>query len=140
MKLSEMFRAEVVTAEPNETIRAAAEKMEKKNVGAIVVIQGRKVAGIVTDRDIALKVASGKATPESPVSEIMTYNVTTIWDDQGVFNATQYVRGKKVRRLPIIDRENNLVGVLTVDDLIALLSRELLNTAQSFEPAIGTTL
>ena len=140
MKLSEMFRSEVVTIEPQESIRAAAEKMQKRNVGAVVVVNAGKVAGIVTDRDVALKVALGKATNETPVSEIMTTKVLTIWDDQGVFNATQYLRGKKVRRLPIIDRQENLVGMLTLDDLFVLLARELLNVAQSLEPAVGTTV
>lgn len=140
MKLSEMFRTDVVTVEPQESVRVAAEKMQKKNVGAIVVVQAGKVAGIVTDRDIALKVALGKATNESPVSDIMTTKVVTIWDDQGVFNATQYLRGRKIRRLPIIDRQDKLVGMLTLDDLFVLLARELLNVAQSLEPAVGTNV
>lgn len=140
MKLSETFRSEVVTVQPEETIRAAAEKMKEKNVGAVVVVKSGKVAGIVSDRDIALKVALGKATSETPVSSIMTTNVLTIWDDQGVFNATQYLRGRKVRRLPIIDRQEKLVGMLTLDDLFALLARELLNIAQSLEPSVGSKI
>jgi CBS domain-containing protein len=138
MKLSEMFRSDVVTMEPEESVRAAAEKMQNKNVGAVVVVQGGKVAGIVTDRDIALKVALGKVALDSPVRDIMTNKVMTIWDDQGVFNATQYLRGKKIRRLPIIDRQDKLVGMVTLDDLFVLLARELLNVAQSLEPSIGT--
>jgi CBS domain-containing protein len=138
MKLSEMFRSDVVTMEPEESVRAAAEKMQNKNVGAVVVVQGGKVAGIVTDRDIALKVALGKVALDSPVRDIMTTKVMTIWDDQGVFNATQYLRGKKIRRLPIIDRQDKLVGMVTLDDLFVLLARELLNVAQSLEPSVGT--
>lgn len=140
MKLSEMFRSDVVTVNPQEPVRSAVEKMQKKNVGAVVVVLEGKVVGILTDRDVALKIALGRANPESPVSDLMTKNVTTIWDDQGVFNATQYLRGKKVRRLPIIDRQEKLVGMLTMDDLFVLLARELLNAAQSLEPAVGTNV
>jgi CBS domain-containing protein len=140
MNLSEMFRNQVVTVEPSDSLLAAAEKMQQKNVGAVVVVKEGKVAGILTDRDVALKLGLGKASRETPVSDIMTKNVTTIWDDQGVFNATQYLRGKKVRRLPIIDRQERLVGMVTLDDLFALLARELLNVAQSLENAVGTNV
>jgi CBS domain-containing protein len=78
--------------------------------------------GIVTDRDIALKLGLGEAEPTSPAKRIMTSNVTTIWDDQGVFNATQYLMGHKVRRLPIVDREDNLVGMVTLDDVLRAVS------------------
>jgi CBS-domain-containing membrane protein len=66
----------------------------------------------------------------------MTKKVQTIWADQGVFNATQYLQGYKVRRLPVIDRDGKLVGLVTADDLFALLIRELYNVAQSLEPAV----
>lgn len=137
MNLSEMFHTAVVSAEPQESIRSVVTKMKSNNVGAVVVVQAGKVAGIVTDRDVTLKVVLGGASADSPVSEIMTQNVVTIWDDQGVFNATQYLRGRKIRRLPIIDRNERLVGMLSADDLFALLSRELLNVAEALEPALG---
>lgn len=138
MKLSELFRSDVVTTAPADTVERAARKMKDRNVGAVVVVEGQKVVGIVTDRDVALKLALGEAQAGTPVSEIMTRNVLTIWDDQGIFNATQYVKGHKVRRLPIIDRDEKLVGLLSTDDLFGILAREILNVAQSLEPAIGT--
>ncbi len=137
MNLSELFHSEVVTVRPTDTVIEAATKMKNKNVGAVVAVEDGKVAGILTDRDVALKVALGEATPGSPVSDVMTRNVVTIWDDQGVFNATQYLQGQKVRRLPIIDRQDRLVGMLTADDLFGLFARELLNVAQSLEPSLG---
>ena len=142
MKLSELFQSEVVTVELDETVRQATERMKNKNVGAVVVVHDGKVAGILTDRDVALKVVAGSATPESPVSDLMTKDVVTIWDDEGVFNATQYFSGRKYRRLPIIKREGTLgegklVGILTSDDVIAILARELINVARALEPALG---
>ncbi|MEY4178920.1 MAG: hypothetical protein RLY70_2494 [Planctomycetota bacterium] len=137
MKLSELFHSQVTTVAPQDTVRAAVAKMKHDNVGAVVVTESGKVAGILTDRDIALKVTLGPATADSPVADVMTRNVVTIWDDQGVFNATQYLRGHKVRRLPIIERDGRLVGMLAADDLFGLLARELLNAAEGLEPAIG---
>ena len=137
MKLSEMFHSEVVTAEPQERVRMVLEKMKAKNVGAVVVVEKGKVAGIVTDRDIAMKATGIDGTLDGPVSNIMSKEVVTIWDDQGVFNASQYMRGRKMRRLPIIDRQEQLVGILTADDLFAMFAREFLNVAESLEPALG---
>jgi len=142
MKLGELFRSEVVTVERDETVRQATQKMKNKNVGAVVVVEDNDVVGILTDRDVALKVVAGDVSTESPVSDVMTKDVVTIWDDEGVFNATQYLSGRKFRRLPIVEREGTLgtgklVGILTADDLIAMLARELINVAHALEPALG---
>lgn len=140
MNLSEMFRSEVVTVDRGSTIAAAARAMQVKNVGAVVVVQGKKPCGVVTDRDIAIRCGTGAVKIDSPVDEIMSTPVVTIWNDQGVFNATQYLRGHKIRRLPIVDRQDNLVGMLSADDLLGMLAREHLNVAQALEPALGSTV
>jgi CBS domain-containing protein len=139
MLLQDLFRSEdeIVTAFPDETIAAVVEKMDHKNVGAVVVVDDdRKVVGIVTDRDVGLSLGMNQAVLETPVSEIMTTKVVTIWEDQGVFNATQYLAGKKKRRLPVVDRHDRLVGLVTFDDLIAVLARELFNATQALEPVL----
>ena len=140
MNLNEMFRSEVITVDPTSTIAAAARLMKDRNVGAVVVTKGQKAVGIVTDRDVAVRCGTGMMPVDSPVGEIMSQPVITIWNDQGVFNATQYMRGHKIRRLPIIDRQDNLVGILSADDLFGLLARESLNVAQSYEPALGNSV
>ena len=136
MNLGQQFRSNVVTVEPAIPIREAVAKMKKENVGAVVAVRGREIAGILTDRDIALALGTGKATPESPVDGIMTKKVITIWEDEGVFNATQYFLGHQVRRLPIINHDNELVGIVTVDDVLALLGRELLNVTRAIVPSL----
>jgi CBS domain-containing protein len=136
MNLRDMFQKEVVTVEPNDTIAEAVRKMWYERVGAVVVVEDEKVAGIVTDRDVALSLAVNGVSAESPVSAIMTKNVVTIWDDQGVFNAAQYFVGRDFRRLPIVDRDDRLVGMVTTDDLFALLTRELFNVSKALEPAL----
>lgn len=137
MNLSEMFQGEVVTASPEDSIWKVAEKMKNENVGAVLIVDDERVVGIVTDRDLALKLGVEEMTTDTPIHEAMTKNVLTIWDDQGVFNATQYLLGHKIRRLPIIDRKNRLVGMVTTDDLFALLARELANLAKALEPALA---
>ncbi len=137
MNLGEQFKSEVVTMQPEQSIETAMRKMKDRNVGAVVVVEGRKVKGIVTDRDVALAAILEGVRPGTPVSEIMTKDVMTIWEDQGVFNATQYLEGRKVRRLPIINRDNELVGMVTLDDLFALLARELFNVSKAVAPALA---
>jgi CBS domain-containing protein len=138
MLLQDLFRdqREVVTVAPDDTVSKATMKMKEQDVGAVVVTQGGRVVGILTDRDVALSVVLGEAKPKSPVRDIMTKNVKTIWADQGVFNASQYFSNHKVRRLPVVDRQNKLLGLVTLDDLFAFLSRELLNVSKALEPAL----
>ena len=112
MNLSEMFQSDVISVDPEATIEHVVHKMKHDNVGAVVVTDDGIVVGIVTDRDIAITLALNEAKRGTPVNEIMTKDVITIWDDQGVFNATQYLLGHKIRRLPIIDRSNHLVGMV----------------------------
>ena len=139
MLLSEFSDREVITVTPQTTVREATRRMETENVGAVVIVDNdNKVVGILTDRDVALSVVAGDATAETAVELVMTKNVTTIWDDEGIFNATQYLLGRKVRRLPVINRKDELVGMITADDILALLAREFVNVAKSLEPALPT--
>jgi CBS domain-containing protein len=80
-----------------ESIPSVAGKMNQHDVGAVVVTQDRQVVGIVTDRDIALAVGREDFSVDDPVDKVMTKDVKTIWEDQGVFNATQYLRDQRVR-------------------------------------------
>jgi CBS domain-containing protein len=137
MNLGEQFRSDVVTSEPTGSIASVVTKMDLHDVGAVVVVQSQKVVGIVTDRDVALALGLGNATPDSPVSQIMTTKVLTIWEDQGVFNATQYLMGHKVRRLPIINHDDELVGMVTLDDLYALLAQEMANLGKAVAPSLA---
>jgi len=137
MNLGEQFRSQVVTAGPDETVEQIVRKMQHESVGAVVIVEERKVVGIVTDRDVALKLGLGEADASTRVDKIMTKDVETIWEDQGVFNATQYFMGHEVRRLPIIDRQDNLVGMVTVDDIFVLLAHELRNLSRAVAPALA---
>jgi CBS domain-containing protein len=137
MNLGEIFRSDVVTVGAHDTIRDAMEKMKTENVGSVVVVQDREVVGILTDRDVALTTVLDAATADSTVEQVMTKDVLTIWEEEGVFNATQYFIDNGVRRLPVVDLDNRLVGMLTSDDLFALLARELFNVSQCLRPALA---
>lgn len=140
MNLGKQFRSNVVTIGPGTPIRDAVAKMKSENVGAVVAVRNREVVGILTDRDVALALGSGMVSADAPASDIMTKKVITIWEDEGVFNATQYFLGHKVRRLPIINHEGQLVGIVTLDDVMALLGRELFNVTNAVGPSLSDKL
>jgi CBS domain-containing protein len=131
MKLGEQFKKDVATVGTDESIRKVAHVMRDRNVGAVVVVNAKqKPLGIVTDRDVALAVAVDEKDPDTPVKDVISSELITIGDDEGIFNATQYIMGYQVRRLPIVDSEGKLVGIITMDDLLGLLARELGNLAE----------
>jgi CBS domain-containing protein len=136
MHLGEQFRGNVVTVEPDDTIVAAMWKMRDRNVGAVVVVEGKQVKGVVTDRDIAIRLCGGEAAPESSVSRIMSQPPITIREDQGVFNATQLMAEHQIRRLPVVNKKDELVGIVSFDDMLALCASELTNLSKVVEPTL----
>lgn len=133
MKLSDIFSKYVVTAEPQETLGAVALRMQEHNVGMVVVVEDERPVGIVTDRDLALALGVQGVPVWAAVGGVMTRQVVAIPDDMDVFAATRFVRECGVRRLPIVDRDDRLVGVVTLDDLVRFLSEELHNLATGIE-------
>ncbi len=137
MNLGQQFRSKVVTLEPSAAVSEAVRLMAAHDVGAVVAAEGRKVVGIVTDRDLALVLGAGTAQPQTPIREVMTQNVVTIWEDQGIFDATQFFIGRGIRRLPIVNRDNELVGIVTFDDLVSLLAHELINITRAVDRSLS---
>lgn len=138
MNLGELFRSDVITVSPDDSLSTAMRQMDDNNVGAVVVVRDRKVVGILTDRDVAIALAltADEVNADSVVGDVMTREVLTIWEDQGLFNATQYMQGHRVRRLPVINRDNELVGMVSFDDIVALLGQELRNLGTAIAPTL----
>lgn len=133
MKINDIFTRIVITARPEESLAAVAVKMREHNVGAVVVEEDRRPVGIITDRDLAMALGARGVSPQVPVKEVMTRNVLAIPEDTGIFTATKYIRDRQVRRLPIVDREDRLVGMVSLDDLLRALAGELFNLAEGIQ-------
>jgi CBS domain-containing protein len=129
MRLGAFFSKEVVAASPKDSLAAVAKMMEKHNVGTVVVAEEQRPVGIVTDRDVALAVCSRRVSPDECVQKIMTCPVSTMKQNEGIYKATQRMMELAVRRLPVVDDLGRLVGLVSLDDLLVLLSRELNNMA-----------
>lgn len=127
MSIYTVCQTSVVSVTPDTTLKFLAALMKDKNIGCVVIAKDQKPVGIVTDRDLALR--GGNFCSEdwdvAPVSSIMTREVCTIRKDTGIFDAIQQMKSSGVRRLPVVDAGGRLVGLITLDDIIRLLAREL---------------
>ncbi len=135
MPVGEICNREVVIAEKSLPVTEAAQLMRTHHVGDLVVIEkngGRtQPVGIVTDRDIVVEVVAAGVNPESlKVGDIMGPEVATVRESEGLFEALRYMRDKGVRRMPVVDPDGGLVGILTLDDLLSLLAEEMMELAR----------
>ena len=136
MKLNDLFTRAVITAGPDEALAGIARRMQEHNVGTVVVVEDGRPVGIITDRDLALALGARGLSPQVPVREVMTRHVLAVPEDTGVFTATRFIQDRKVRRLPIVDGEDRLVGLVSLDDLLRWLARELSNLAEGIGPEV----
>lgn len=130
MAIGEICNREVAFAERETTINAAAKLMRHYHVGSLVVVDdlsGKRVpVGIVTDRDLVVEVEAMDLDPKViTVGDIMTNQLITVPESQGVLETMEVMRFKGVRRLPVVDSKGRLAGIVTIDDLLEVLAEEL---------------
>lgn len=135
MPIGEICNRDTVIVKRDDTALEAAKLMRQYHVGDVVVVEERDGAqipvGIVTDRDLVIEImATGLDDTVITVGDIMEQELITVKESVGIFEAIQYMRSKTVRRLPIVDENGALVGILSLDDLLELLSEELLALAR----------
>jgi CBS domain-containing protein len=116
----------VDTAEPTESVQAAADRMNSRNVGTLVVLDPHdQPLGILTDRDLAVRVlAKGKDPFATTVVEVMTHIPKTIRENASIEQAISIMRSGPFRRLPVVDDAGKLIGLLSIDDILDLLAEE----------------
>jgi CBS domain-containing protein len=127
MPVKDLIQRKVVTIEQDDTVMLAAQRMKDKMVGSLVVLDGDKPAGIITDRDIAIRVVGAGKDPSTPVGDVMTRDPVTIREDASFFELTKTFREAGVRRLIVVDREGKLLGLISIDDVFELLTTEFAN-------------
>jgi len=118
MKISEIMTSDVQIAAPDDTIQEAARKMEEADIGFLPVGENDKLVGMLTDRDIALRaVAQGKDPKKTKVRDVMTKRVLYCTADEDVEDAASNMAELRIRRLPIVDQDKRLVGVVSIGDI-----------------------
>ena len=126
MSIGRVCVREVDTASPDEMVAVIAERMHQRAVGTLVVVNNMdRVVGIVTDRDLVSRVlAKGRSPTETLVCDVMTDSPTTISEWTQIELALIIMRNGKFRRIPVVDQDKKLVGLITLDDILMLLAEE----------------
>ena len=122
MKTISQFLAQskrpVYSVDPNATVREALELMAQHNIGAVLVLEGRTLAGIFSERDYARKVAlKGKSSNETKVSDVMTAKVITIDTKHSIDQCMQIMTDNHIRHLPIVDNLQ-VMGLISIGDVV----------------------
>jgi CBS domain-containing protein len=116
MKIQDIMTSSIHSIGPTESIADAARSMAEHDIGALPVVEGRKVIGIVTDRDIAVRSVAGAISSNADVRRIMTDSVETCSPDAEVEDALELMSKEQIRRLPVCKADGELVGMVTLAD------------------------
>lgn len=130
MNIGEVCNRETVIVRNDENIVEAARLMRSHHIGDLIVVtkspKGNIPIGIITDRDIVMEVVADNADPQSiKVAEIMSKELVSGSEEEGIYEYIGLMRSQGIRRLPVVDKEGLLVGILSVDDILEFLGEEV---------------
>jgi len=117
MKISKCMTRDVQLANPNQTIREAARMMCDIDAGVLPVGENDRLVGMITDRDIAIRAVAEGKSPDTKIREVMSEEVLYCFDDQELEDVARNMAEIKVRRLPVLNRNKHLVGIVSLGDL-----------------------
>src|SRR5512138_538987 len=117
MKVREAMTRDVQLVKPEQPISEAAKLMAKLDIGALPVEENDRLVGMITDRDIAVRAVAQGRGPDCRVREVMSTEIKYCFEDQTVDDVTQNMGDLRVRRLPVVNRDKRLVGILSLGDI-----------------------
>ncbi|HYF97798.1 MAG TPA: CBS domain-containing protein [Coxiellaceae bacterium] len=136
MSIKSIMNTSVVFMPKNASVQEAARKMRDENVGTIVVVNNgnaKEACGILTDRDVALFLAKNTSIDGISINELMSYPLITLNADQGIKELCLTMAESQVRRVVIMDEQNFVQGIASMDDLFLLLAGEMSDIKQAVE-------
>lgn len=117
MKVRDIMTASVDSIESADTIVHAARRMAEDDVGVLPILSSGELVGIVTDRDVAVRAVAGGIRPDAPIHRIMSDQVATCSPDDDIETALLLMGREQIRRMPVCDERNRVVGIVTLADL-----------------------
>ena len=117
MRVSEVMTRDVQTIQPDDSAQRAASFMLSADAGSIPVTEGERLIGMITDRDIAVRGIAKGYGPDTPVRELMTGDLVVVRTDDSIEDAASKMSEAQVRRLPVIDENDRLCGIVSLGDL-----------------------
>jgi CBS domain-containing protein len=142
MKLEEIMTRDVEVVHPDDSIQIAAQKMRDRDIGFLPVCDGEHLVGVLSDRDMAIRVIAGGKDPSTTVSrDLVTKPVIYCFSDQEVGDAARLMHDNQVRRLVVLDRTNKqMVGVVSLGDIATNSAEEISGEAlQGISKPEGST-
>ena len=125
MQVQDVMTGDVTCVGPDTTLQEAAQKMRDLDVGSLPVCDNNRLAGIITDRDIAIRaVAEGCDPSSTQVREAMSEGIEHCFEDDDLKDAQQIMKEKQIRRLPVLDHDKKLVGILALGDIAVIGDEE----------------
>jgi CBS domain-containing protein len=125
-EIKSIVREQIVSASPETPLTELAKLMATENVGSVVIVEDDRPRGIVTDRDITVEVVAREQDAASMTAEdVMTEDPVTVDADSGIFDVLRAMNDANVRRIPAVDSDGRVTGIVTFDDFVVLLGREL---------------
>ena len=138
MPIERLLRRPVQTLTPEATCVEAAQMMRDENVGAVVVARDGKPVGIVTDRDLAVRVVAAREDAEKlQLSSVMSDCPIYRHGDRSIAQVIATMREQAIRRIPIVDEAGALQGLVSLDDLVVLLAEQLAELAETVRAELG---
>lgn len=122
MKVSDIMTPAAVTDSPEDTVMEASAKMRAQQTGSLLVMEGERLIGIVTERDVLRMVAEGQDPKHVSLRDVMTTDVVTTGPDTGLKEAAEIMFQKWFRHLPVVTGEGKVVGIISLRDLLALVA------------------
>ena len=120
MLVKQAMNRKVVVTKPDVTVKEAAQIMSKFRIGCLVVLEGEKIVGIITERDVLRKVvATGLDASNTKIEQVMTKEVITIDSDKSIEDACSLMTEHDIKKLPVLE-EGKLIGIITATDLISV--------------------
>jgi len=123
MRVSEAMTRDVRMVRPDQTISDAARTMMEIDAGALPVSENDRLIGMITDRDIAVRGVAEQKGPDTPVREVMSSEVKYCYEDDDMENVAQNMGDIRVRRLPVVNRDRRLVGIVSLGDIAMVEGR-----------------
>jgi len=134
------FARPVVTARLDELVSVVAQRLRDRHVGCVVIVRNGKPFGILTDRDVTVRVVAAGLDPSTTrVEDVATLAPVVARDLEGFETAARRMREYGVRRLPVVDERGDVRGIVTADDLVRLVGRELGDLSEGLEASADAT-
>jgi CBS domain-containing protein len=132
MRCSEIMTRDVRTATREMTLREVAAMLRDGDMGSAPVVEGDRLIGIVTDRDLVVRCVAEGCSPDTPISEAMTTEIFSVKPDDFAFEAVRLMGDKQVRRIPVVTEDGKLAGIISMAD-VALETEDELEIAETLE-------